>query len=237
MSLTLISHLGLGDSILVSGAAVELAKQHGKLRVPAYEQYIESVKSFYVNHPEIEVFPVDNPEGSNWGSPPIECFKVIGEPIMCGVYGRKIEDVTLSWPETFYQQLGVDFSHRWDSCPLQKAWQHTGPQVLLTPRYFVHDDTERGYVITKLIPKDSIGCFRPAGKVAGSILRFVYAMAQAQEVHVIDSCFYHLCESIDTFGNLYLHRYARGMPAQQMSGGGRTIQHDYPTRKTWHIIT
>ncbi len=235
MSSTLISHLGLGDCILVSGAAVELAKRHGQLRVPAYEQYLESVKSFYVNHPEIEVYPVDNPEGSNWGSPPIECFKVIGDAIACGIYGPKVDDISLSWPETFYRQLGVDYAHRWDSCPLQKAWQHTGPQVLQTPQYFVHDDPDRGYVITKLIPTTPKACFRPMFN-KGSILRYVYALAQSHEVHVIDSCFLHLTESVDTFGKLFFHRYAR-CPAPRVSGGVRTIQHDYPTRKTWLIIT
>ncbi len=235
MSATLLCHLTLGDCILLSGAAVELARKHGHLRVPAYEEYMESVKSFYVNHPEIEVYPVDNPDGSNRGSPPIECFTVIGEPITCGVYGPKVEDISLSWPETFYKQLGVDYAHRWDSCPLQKAWQKTGPQVLQTPKWFVHDDPERGYIITKLIPTTPKACFRPLMN-KGSILRYAYALAQAQEVHVIDSAFLHMAESLDTFGKLFFHRYARG-PAPAVVGGVRTIQHDYPTRKTWQIIT
>ncbi len=246
---TLLCHLGLGDSILISGAAVELAKRYGHLRVPAYEHYLESVRSFYVNHPEIEVYPVDNPEGSNWGSPPIDYFKVVGDAIACGVYGPKVETIDVSWPETFYRQLGVDYAHRWDSCPIQKAWQKTGPQVLQTPKYFVHDDSERGYVITKLIPATPKACFRPVMN-KGSILRYAYVLAQAQEVHVIDSAFFHLSESIDTFGQLFFHQYAReysipslrddlnvlGLPSTGMRAV-RTIRHPYPTRKTWHIIT
>jgi hypothetical protein len=236
---TLISHVGLGDSILLSGAAVELAKRHGKLRVPAYAQYLESVKSFYVNHPEIEVYSVDNPEGSHWGCPPVTCFEVIGEPIYCGLYANAIGAKSASFPEWFYRQLGVDYSHRWDSCPIQNAWEKSGPIVLKTNEVFVHDDAERGFNITKGIPEGVF--FRPmnpifkikSGSFASSlsalgILQYSFAIAQAAEVHVIDSCFYHLAESLDTFGQLFLHRYARSYSSPW---------NDYPTRKKWNIVT
>src|SRR6476660_3133119 len=168
--LTLISHVALGDSIVLTGAAVELAKIHGQLRVPAYKQYMESVQSFYVNHPEVTVYEVDNPPGSTWGAPPVECFKVVGEALKCGVYGEHINSTELSLPELFYKQLGVDYTHRWDSCPLQKAWQKTGPQISIgkTPDVFIHDDPERGFNIDMKFIFADREYLRP-GKPGGSI--------------------------------------------------------------------
>src|ERR1700739_398420 len=120
---TLICDLGLGDSILLSGAAVVLAQRYGGLRVPCYEQYEQSVRSFYVHHPEIEVYSVRDPQGSTWGVPPLGCFDIQGDPILCGFYTGMGPRNDMSFPQAFYHQLGVDYAYRWDACPIREAAQ------------------------------------------------------------------------------------------------------------------
>ncbi len=220
---TLVCHLGLGDCILLSGAAVFLAKKHWKLRVPSYSRYIESVRSFYVYHPEIEVYEVENPALSSWGIPPIEFFDIVGEPIVCGLYAGSSARWGGSFPEFFYWQLGIDYHHRWDSCPIGAAWRAV-EQIPRITNCFVHDDPLRGFKITKNIQPNP---YRPRfGK--RSILEHAFAIQNAAEIHCIDSSLYHLVECLNTKGDLYLHRYARYFPGVWMS---------YPTRKKWSVLT
>jgi hypothetical protein len=235
---TVVAPLTLGDQIWLSGAMVELATQHGELRVPSYPHYLESVRSFYVNHPEITVYEVPFLPGSSRGSPPLEAYSAGSDPIICGDHGPKVESIDVSTPEWHYRQLGVDFKHRWDSCPLQAAWRKVDGLILKTPEVFLHDDPSRGYVITRgpnLVSRDIL---RPSSTAKGSILKYAYALAQARFVYVIDSAFLHLCESIDTFGELFLHFYVKAPGSEEAAvpGGVRLIRHDFPTRKHWTIL-
>jgi hypothetical protein len=220
---TLVAHLGLGDSILLSGAAVALAKTCGRLRVPCYERYLASVKSFYVYHPEIEVYPVDNPVFSTWGIPPIECFDIVGEPVICGFYKVSRGMWDKSFPEFFYSQLGVEYHHRWDSCPIGAAWRKV-EQIAVVPNCLVHDDWRRAFNITRNIGTD---VYRVEFGNR-SVLEHAFAIQNASEIHCIDSSIFHLVECLDTKGDLYLHRYARHYRGRET---------DYPSRKPWSVIT
>jgi hypothetical protein len=223
---TLVAHLGLGDSILLSGAAVVLAKRYGGLRFPCYEQYEASVKSFFVNHPEIEVYTVPN-QGPWWGCPPLECFRIVGDPILSGLYAGQPEPRDCSFPEWFYRQLDVPYSERWDSCPIWPATncvsQQEIPDIL---HLFLHDDAAREFNIddNRLPPLEP---FLPLF-TGESILRYRDMIEYASEVHVIDSCFYHLVNCLNPTGKLFLHRYARAYS---------DIFNNYPSRQTWEIIT
>jgi hypothetical protein len=222
------ARLGLGDSITLAGAMVELARQYEGARVPAVPRYMESVRSFYVDHPEIEVYPVE-------GEPPLEAFEVVGKALRIGHYGARVEGI-MTTPEFNYAQLGIPYRHRWDSCPIEKAaqkveqleWINRGGDMV-----FLHDDPTRGLIITRGRPRD---CYRPVD-CGGSILRYCTLISHAREVHVIDSSFLHLTESIETCGALYLHGYAKTRTPDNNPGDVRLIQPSWPTRKEWKILS
>ena len=215
--------IGLGDSIMMAGAAVVLSQRFGKLRVPTSPRYIESVKSFYVNHPEIEVYAVEPPIGQHWGRPPIESFHIEGMAIMCGHYLEWPSECNKSFAEWMYAQLEIDYRHRWDSCPIPLACESV-KQIEVHPTVFVHEDAARGFTILKSISKDA---YHPVfGK--SSMLEHACAIRNAGEIHCIDSSMYHLIECLDTNANLFLHRYSRCY---------RKVWFDFPSRKKWNIVT
>lgn len=229
---TLIAHCGLGDSIILSGAAVVLAKRYGGLRFPCYPEYLESVQSFFVNHPEIEVYTV-KPEGGPWGVPPLQSFDIVGDPILCGFYKEGTRE-DMSFLEAFYQQLDVDLNERWNSCPISEAASRLKiPDIANFSWHFclVHQDKERGFVIDQTrMPRDMIQfCPNSArGHAEKSILRDAVIVKNVERIDVIDSCYFHLAESLEVKGKLFLHRYARWFPGRWM---------DYPTKYKWEILT
>lgn len=233
---TLIAHLGLGDAILLSGAAVVLAKRYDGLRFPSYEHNLISVRAIFVNHPEIEVFPVAYPPGSIRGVPPLECFDVKGDVIKCGYYHTWRNRSDISFPELFYQQLDVPYVDRWDSCPVKAAafhYRHTQLSDKFTgggePLSFVHDDPSRGYKITKLLDQwiDAYDHEYSYEHSDPNILNYSYIIESAEQIHCIDSSFYHLIDSLEPTGKLFLHRYAK----YYIPGWC-----DYPTRQQWTIV-
>jgi hypothetical protein len=234
----LITHLGLGDGILQTGAAVVLAERYGKIAFPCYERYRESIRSFFVNHPNISLYTLPHEEAYEWGSPPdwvwtqqIKKFEMEGAPqLRAGNYAGLGIDQDFS--QSFYQHLNVPYEARWDRCPLTEAWKRV--DQLSSDRWpargrkiFLHDDPARDYVIRKLV--DRTQTFQPNfADWNQSILRYVGLILEADEIHVIDSAFFHLVNTFNPPGQLFLHQYPRWP---------RPIGFRYPTRLKWRYVS
>lgn len=194
-------HLGLGDSIICSGMAVELAKIHGELEVPAKTENMRSVQSFFHHHPEIHVVQAGfTPNDS------INIGHYLGIPHLQGE----------SFDEWMYRTAGVPFEKRWDACPIEKAAEEYHrkdmKQFEQAPVVFIHDDLERDFKIDWdriQFPDQFVPVSPKPTPDRASILWFYDFLLIAKQIHVIDSCFLHLVESLPVQADLFLHRYAR----------------------------
>jgi hypothetical protein len=222
---SLFSHIGLGDLLLLAGAIIRLARRHGGLRIYCYFAHEVSVHSFFAAYPEIQVVPV--PRGTSWYGLPDEHAllpAVDGKILRCGFYAAQGIRHDISFPELFYAQLGIDFKERWNSCPIEKAAEAVAQLDSDIP-VFVHDDASRGFNIIKGI--DSQKVLRPFESGA-SILQYVNILRKMRKIHCMDSVFYHLIESLlGITAELYLHRY----PRLYIPGW-----FDYPKRYPWQIL-
>jgi hypothetical protein len=153
-------------------------------------------------------------------------------PLRSGIYsGTGIDqDFTAS----FYKHLNVPYEARWDKSPLLEAWksvEQLHPGEVYPPgrkKIFLHDDPSRGFVIHKLVARSE--AFIPDfSNWEQSILRYVALLFDADEIHVIDSAFFHLA---NTFANLkaklFLHQYPRWP---------RPIGFRYPSRLNWRYVS
>jgi hypothetical protein len=212
----IISHLGLGDAILQAGLAVVLAKRYGRIAFPCYHQYLPSVRSFFVNHPEIVVYPVEHHNA--WGSPPDWAYDkaiaeaglapALDERIRLGVYHGT--GIHWDFSQDFYDHAGVDYAHRWESCPIAAASEQVEQLDWKEPdaeNIFLHDDPARGFTITRLV---RYLAYAPNLREADqSILRYATLIRTAKTVAVIDSSFLHLSDCFTLYGDAQLHCYAR----------------------------
>lgn len=196
---TLLLHLGLGDTIVLSGAVVTLAERHGGLIVPCYPHNFQSVMSFFIHHPEVYLRPVATEAEMVQGRKP--------DDLGCGYYHEDAPQSGELFDEWTYRQLEVPLDHRWGRCPIPQVAKLIEPHALTPPwpYAFVHDDLRRGFGIVKR------GIDLPIRQPSpvGSILAWCSFLEHASEVHVINSSFWHLAEALHPVGKLYLHRYAR----------------------------
>src|SRR5258708_1548654 len=198
------THIGLGDTIIQAGLFVELYKREGPIAIPAYYKYAHSVRSIFKNYPQIEVYTLPHENGWDFGSPPDTIYDEYQSKagydtkneIRLGVYHSDIgEDFTKS----FYRQSDVDYSKRWDSDPTPIAatlYDIQWEWINRINRHLIHDDLERGYKITKMVNRNICATAGGNYPMAGSILSYSNLIKTARKICVIDSCFFHLVESL-----------------------------------------
>jgi hypothetical protein len=217
--------MGVGDAINLSGAAVHLSKRDGPITWHAFEENELSTKSIFAPVPEIKVV----------GIPPWWIFNPISHVVTPHtlLINEDVEipkkcDVDLF--EHIYRTHGIPYEVRWDLCPVLEASKLV-PQLTVpkSPYCFIHE-SDRGDILPirkKTLP-EYLPWYRPDPGLGWSILAYVDVLQSAQEIHVTDSAFFHLTESVNPVGSLFLHNYAR----KTYIDGWNT----YKTRHKWLMI-
>lgn len=220
----LFPHLGLGDAILLAGLAVELAKEHGGVVFPCYPHNEASVRSFFVAHPQIEVVPVKHETDMMRAG-----LKSAAPILPLGHYSHAHPESDETFDAWMHRSAGVPLEARWGG-PIPAAAKRVGQfQIPLRDNYiFLHEDRARSFRIKpEFLPK--MEHFVPSACNVSSILAYADALYHAKEVHVINSAFLHLAETLPTTGKLFLHTYARSKFEQ----GTFDIPH---LRKPWILL-
>jgi hypothetical protein len=134
---------------------------------------------------------------------------------MLGMYKGMNGSIHNNVRELFYIHAGFSPQIRWEYNPLPEAAKLIEQVPVPEGDYvFLHDDAapgdngRRGFRIQPEYFKGQyIHPHRKDEKL--SILRYADALINAKEIHVIDSCFFHLAESLPIKGKVFLHSYAR----------------------------
>jgi hypothetical protein len=211
---------GLGDLIVLSGAAVTTAKIHGKVVLTSTSKYKDEFERIFADYPEIMLDVVLSRTG--------EFLKDdIAENLLFHDESISFINTPLDEFERTYKHFGIPYDHRWSACPIESACDRVEQMAVPDRKYaFVHDDPDRGYRID-LERLPNLTCYHPSSFERESILEFKDLLENADEVHVIDSVFFHFAESIKPKGRLYIHRYARPYNKRY---------NDYKTRYKWKVI-
>jgi hypothetical protein len=184
--------LGMGDAIALSGAAVVLAEREGGIILPTRPENLASVKSLFINHPNIELQDAD------------QFLKHI-EP-----NNLFIQFDHLWWRETYldqyrriYQHFDIEYKHCWESSPVQLACMKVKQLSVPDGQYiFLHEAERRKYLIdrTKL---PSLPVYEPEFVPGQSILAFKEVIENATQIHTMDSCFFHLLSNCNRVANYF----------------------------------
>lgn len=218
----LYHHLGLGDHILCNALVRHFAARHATLGLFVKRRYLESVRFMYRDNPGIRFFAVrDDREVATflrrWPQAP--CIRI----------GFENLDITrLSFAESFYQQVGLDYARRWDGIvPRDRAREEALYHRLVGqpgPYIFMHDDPGRGYVIDRDRLPAGVPVVRPLPGLTDIIFDYALVMERAAEIHCMDSSFRHVVDTLELSGpRLFLHLYAKGV--------------DVRSRLPWTVLT
>jgi hypothetical protein len=220
-------HLGLGDAIICAPLAVEIHKNVGPLMVPCYSQNEASVSSFFVEYPKITVAPFASEYHIHQYLKAHEGMK----PIPIGFYKETPQLPGETFDRWLYRTAGVDFDLRWSPILHRAALLMEGKQYVGDGAVFLHEDVERGFIITK--ERTEKRKIFPRWESGVSILAYAKMLRNASEIHCIDSAFLHLVESLPMAckpgpdSHLYFHRYARP---------GKRMEDLAELRKPWKVI-
>ena len=194
----------LGDLILLSGAAVYLGKQLGGVRIICSDYCLDSSRALFANHPYVEVCCGFNEASTN------QRYRKLVDVNDSNAIIRALEATPMLW----YKQLSVPFKELWDSCPIPELVESIAPSQESV--VFIHDDHSRNQNI-------DIEGYRPP--LTSNILDHVPMIKAAREIHCMNSCFYHLVESMpQVSGDLFYHAYVRHPYP------------DLPMRHPWQVI-
>lgn len=203
-------HLGLGDAIACAAIIAKLAKENDVVEIPCWEHNLVSVKSFYVNHPNVSIKCFDAKKASNdvlgWGQ---------DADLFLGFYNRlhdqRENEDFVQW---FYRQAGMTLEDKAKHCPINKAVNtYIYQAATIYPRHIViHQDAERGFKIKLEKNKEHVVDIKPyilgnSGQL--SILYYSELLQNAKEIHCIDSSVLHLVECLPTNAKIFYHKYAR----------------------------
>ena len=211
---------GLGDLIVLSGAAVMLEKIHGSLVLTSTDKYKAEFERIFADYPNIKLDVILTREGQFIKDDISENLLFHDETI--SLVGTPLDEF-----ERTYKHFGIPYEYRWDACPIEKACGSVKQLPVPEGKYaFIHDDTGRGYCLNrKRLP--NMALYHPDNADNESILSFKDVLEHAAEIHLIDSVFFHLVESLKPKGRLFFHRYARPYNRRY---------NDYKTRYTWKVL-
>lgn len=206
-------HLGNGDALLCNGLIRVLAERHGKVIIPSYPHNLQAVSFMFSDDPRIEVVEAQSSIHA------AAMAVASGNHLQLGYYSDGKFDPR-RFDQEFYSQANVPFSARWDAFKIPYEMR----QVHLEEGHaFVHQDSERGFGLSDEHFPRAMSIILV--NKTRAFFDWIPDIQKCEEIHVINSCFLILIDSLPDIEcqKLFFHRYARPT--------------DYPVlRKKWTIL-
>ncbi len=235
-----ISHMGLGDILLLLPAIKHYAKIVDLLYVCCKDIYIDSIKQFLIDYTNIEIISIDSKFTAK------ECNNALHEIIntlknkytnvnlyLSGDYSQNV-NTFIDFPVHFYKDLNLDFKEiftNYDVITTDNAiilfnytkninkpyiFMHTSASnleveldidiantdvLIINPEKNVYDINHIHYdIANKFIRKDN----------NYTLIDYKLLIENANELHLIDSCYFclaMLCKNIQSKNNIVYARY------------------------------
>ena len=187
----------------MNGLIRVLARQHPRVKWLTHVNYVRAVRQTVSDLPNVQVLSAMNDgEVRSWWNSQIPHAMKLGA--LAGADESK-------WDSEIYRQAGVPYAARWSECrfPARLLKGHREPKK---PIALIHEDRDRNFLIKPEFLPTNLDWFHVNKR--RSILDWLPEVFAAQELHVIDSAFLNLAESLYAVGVLsntvlVFHKYAK----------------------------
>ena len=206
-------HLGLGDGIVINGLVRHFAADH-EVSVICKRHNQISLAFMYRDEPKVSLVTTDNDQDmSDDDFADAACRHIKGHGkrvLLLGMYGDRKNYTPQAWDQSMYAQAGVPFEQRWNDfrCSRQPSCELVAPKG---DYIFVHDDPTRGFSIPEHRLPHRISVVKPVPGKADNIFSYWDLLENAKELHLIDSSFAILADSLPDLKatKIVVHLYAR----------------------------
>lgn len=202
-------HLGLGDTIICNGIINNYSDKLDALYIFSKPKFLSSVKFLYRYNYKVNVIPADDNEASVIFKHITTDFKLL---LGFGELEKIIKEYNLNFDEAFYKLAGLNFERRFTDFYLVRDYQRESyflnNQIKNNQEYiFLHDDPSRNLIIDRnYIKNKNLPIITPDNSITDNIFDYCKIIENASEIHVMDSSFKNLAESLNIkTDQLYYH--------------------------------
>jgi hypothetical protein len=219
-------HLGLGDHIICNGLIRTIINNDENYKMFVKHHNKNSVEFMYKDLKNLSFIEVDNDYIVN----NYLQMNNISESNIIRIGFNKLFELMpkYTFDEAFYVMMGVDFKLRFENFYIERdiqkeelVYNELNPN---NEKYiFVHDDASKGYLIDKSRLPKNIKIIE--NDMRFKIFDFLKLIENAEEVHIMQSCFKELINSyIFKKPKFYSHNYVRNYPDELNSIGLNKVE-------------
>ena len=224
------THQGLGDHIICNGLVRHFVDIHKSAVVFCKPHNEKSIKWMYRDDSRIHVLAVGQEQDTYLANYIVE-NNLQSSTIIVG-FGRISAEfqppVVESFDEAFYKMVDLPFEYRFTKFKLirdekreNECYNNLNPKN--EPYIFVHDDSTKGFKIDKSKLPQNIKIIE--NDMRYTIFDFLKVLENAEEIHVMQSCFKELINSyVLEKPKIYAHHYIREYPEYLNSKGIKKIE-------------
>ena len=215
-NLYLNQHLGLGDQILLNGLTRVLCERYDTTFLFVYEHNIPSIKFMYRDlGKKLKIIKVIKSQDPMEHIRFIDSFKIFGNDDHLRIGYSYLHNTKLTADKAFYEQVKIPFEIRFSRFYVERDTKREKDffdkfDVKENEYIFLHEGgSENKNFINRSRIKSNLKIVQPKIGLTDNIFDYCYLIEHAAEIHVIESSFLFLIDSIKTDGKLFSHRYAR----------------------------
>jgi hypothetical protein len=198
--LILHHHLGLGDHFVCNGLVNYISDIHETIYLACKKSNFNTIKCLYSENKKVKVFSISNEntevaQFSNFMNLPI--LRVGFE------YCNRNE-----WNTSFYSQLSIDFSVRYNRFYLPKTIPYEDQvfELFAKDEYcLVHRETSEGSYDIQIDTKLPMVEISKNTDPYKNLISYRKLIKNAKEIHCVNSSVFHLVDSLDLKSKLVYH--------------------------------
>jgi hypothetical protein len=215
-SIYIYHHLGMGDHILCNAIIRTYTEQYDKVYNFAKPRFANNVMYMYRDLSNVKIIPAEMVNVQTFMNfSPNNNYLILGHT---AEYFEKFNNgIYKHFDEGFYIMANIPYSYKYDKFYLQRdldSEKNTYYNILglkdNEEYVFIHEDPDRNRLVKKEYINNKLKTIRSSDYKNINIFDFIYTIENAKEVHVMNSSFSCLIDTMQLKVNkLFLHEYMR----------------------------
>lgn len=216
-SIYIYHHLGMGDHLLCNAIIRTYTEKYDKVYNFVKPQNVKNVAYMYRDNKKIRPIALDDADVKFFMQMnPSNKYLIVGVTPQW-FHNFNVLKIYETFDHGFYVAANVPFEDKWNRFYFERDTEKEKDAFYNKlglkddePFLFVHDDPERNRHFRKEFIDKGIKTIRPVDYKNIGLFDFIYTIEKANEVHVMNSSFSCLIDTMQIKTNkLFLHEYAR----------------------------